>query len=501
MARDPVAELADFTAVHSFYIALLQQRLGHPVPVPAGLSQASAVASGDRLAVALNILRRWLNVLDLAVSPSMLRNAVREPSGKKALEPLLRYYALKPKHTQGDQDRCDVVVTALYRERTSSDVRMNAGARGINEEGPEFEKEIGRILNTEGALLPDEHRQLAHEFQFIRQEVEDFRDFDKLMDSGILDRVRDIKQRFGPSFYHPRVLASVAEHNAFFGQRFDELFREAIRQIKAFAGKVQQEGGSLLSRVEGDIVVKHLTEVEEGSILQQEYGRAKSQFHKVSRYKKAVDRRNRRKEPAVSRPPVPPRAPQMPANAFNGSDAPKLDISSLAEMPGRALATTLEDGKLQSMEDSIRNFVRAADSKSGNIVPMRTGNIALTSAEVEAFRSDFSGERSFRAEFAAVHRQIVAVQARILTELEEFRTKQDSAYLWKPHADSLAYLLNVGQRLLESSAPVIATANQRGLTEKVTAMNASLQKLRWELQRSAKTLETLAPPPQRTPHW
>lgn len=499
MARDPVAELADLTAVHSFYTALLQQKLGHPVPVPAGLSQASAVAGGDRLAVALNILRRWLNVLDLAVSPSMLRNALRQPSAKKAAEPLLRYYALKQKHTQGDQDRCDVVITCLYRERTSSDTRRNAGSRGIDDKGPEFEKEIARILNTEATPLPDEHRQLAHEFQFIRQEVEDFRDFDKLMDSGILDRVRDIKQRFGESFYHPRVLASVAEHNAFFGERFDELFREAIRHIKAFAAKVQQEGGSMLSRVDGDIMIQNLAEVEEGSILQQEYGRAKSQFHKVSRYKKAVDSRSKRSEPAVGRPLPPVRAPHPPARLF--TEAPKLDVSSLAEMPGRALATTIEDSKLQSMEDSIRNFVRAADSKSGNIVPLRSGNIALTTAEVEAFRADFSGERSFRAEFASLHRQIVAVQARILTELEEFRNKQDSAYLWKPHADSLAFLLNVGQRVLESSAPVIATATQRGLTEKVTAMNASLQKLRWELQNLARTLEGLTPPPQRAPQW
>ena len=42
------------------------------------------------------------------------------------------------------------------------------------------------------ADLPKERAQLIGEFEFIRQEVEDIRHFDKLMDSGISQRVREI---------------------------------------------------------------------------------------------------------------------------------------------------------------------------------------------------------------------------------------------------------------------------------------------------------------------
>src|SRR3954465_1037834 len=96
--------------------------------------------------------------------------------------------------------------------------------------------------------------------------------FDTLMDSGIMQRVRDIKQRFGTSFYHPRVLATIAEYNMFMGERFDELFREAARSIKQFATSVQQAGASIMARVEGDVTVKQLADVQEDQILGAEYG-------------------------------------------------------------------------------------------------------------------------------------------------------------------------------------------------------------------------------------
>ena len=87
------------------------------------------------------------------------------------------------------------------------------------------------------------------------------------------------------------MLATVAVYNSFFGRRFDELFREAAAQIKAFAQKVQQEGGSIMSRVDGDVTVKNLTEVEASKVLSQEYGRAQETLRKVSKFKKAVDSR------------------------------------------------------------------------------------------------------------------------------------------------------------------------------------------------------------------
>jgi hypothetical protein len=313
------------------------------------------------------------------------------------------------------------------------------------------------------------------------------------MDSGVMQRVRDIKQRFGTSLYHPRVLATIAEYNVFIGMRFDELFRDAARSIKQFATSVQQAGGSIMARVEGDVTVKQLADVQEQEILDKEYGRAQEHLRNVSRFKKAVDSRTGAKSAgtgsaasASGRPhPATVSPPTKTTMSHGGGTA--ADI-------GKGLDRTVEDGKIRTMLESIRNFILAADAKSANIFPMRNGNMSLSAAEVEAFRSDFRGEKSFRGDFAQALAQSVALQARMIVELEEFRQRQHSAYLWKPHADSLAYLLQNANRLQEECAAVLHVAEGRGLVDKVNGLTANTQKLRSQCVNVAKALEDVGVP-------
>jgi hypothetical protein len=349
------------------------------------------------------------------------------------------------------------------------------------EEPSRFEEEIYAILALEEVLsLPDEHRQLVREFPFIRQEAEDIRHFDSLMDSGIMQRVRDIKQRFGYSFYHPRVLATIAEYNVFIGARFDELFREAARSIKQFAVSVQEAGGSVMARVDGDVTVKHLQEIEEEEILEQEYGRAQEHLRKVSKFKKAVDIRK-----THAPPPVAGRAQAAAAQPRHAifAGGPASDVP-------RSLDRGAEENKLKTTMESIRNFILAADAKSANIYPMRHGNIVLSQAEIDAFRADYRGEKSFRGDYALGLARGVSINVRMMNELEEFRSRTNSAYLWKPHADSLAYLLHLATRLQEECGSIIQVAEARGLKDKVEAMNGTLKRLKDQSATIAKALET-----------
>ncbi len=464
-------EVADLTAVHELYGGLLEQALGHPIPTPAGLEDAAAEVN----------LRHWLNLLELAVSPAMVRQGLWRARGADTAEALLRFYVSKPVHAGGDYEKTDSLVAFLYRQ-------LMAGVTATTslELIARFEAQIMRILGyQESPPLPNEHRQLAHEFEFIREESEKARHFDELM--GVLQRVRDIKARFGQSFYHPRVLATVGEHNVYFGQRFDERFREAVRQIREFAGQVQQQGGSISSRVDEEITVQHLTEVEDKGLLQQEYERARPHFQRISRYEKAVGRRaNQAPPPAVeheARPVV--SAAAMPVEARS------LEVTTLAETPPSAVMSAAEETKLRGMEGSIRNFVRAAEPKSAQTVPMRGSNLQLSPAEVECFRVDHGMEKSFRADYTALLRHMVAVQGRVMTELQAFDEKQESAYLWKPHADSLAWLIANGPATVKRAEAVTAVAQQRGLGDKVASIGASLQKMQAELQRAAKRLEAM----------
>src|SRR5437763_1863052 len=301
MAQERTAELRDLVAVHQFYMRLLEKHMGGPVPVPAEIS-AAPTASGSNLGGAIDVLRRYLLLLDMAISAPMVRDALKEPTEHATAVALYRYYILKVHHSDSDRDRTDFIGTYILKNPPPGASRPAAPQGGHADEvysymfsqrqAQEFQAEIEKMLCGPAPEMPPEHQQLLREFQYLHQEADEFRHFDQLMDSGILQRVRELKAQFGCSFYNPCVLAACAVYNVFFGKRFDDLFREAAAPIKAFAAKVQQEGGSIMSRVDGDVTVKHLQDVEEESqILKQEYGHAKEHFHKVSTFKKAVDSR------------------------------------------------------------------------------------------------------------------------------------------------------------------------------------------------------------------
>lgn len=478
--ENPKQHLQDMASVHAFYSALLKEKLGYAIPIPQEVE--AAVSQTHDATESVQFLGRWLSLLDLAIAPVMVRDGLREITTKESAESLLRYYFRKHCPDDADRDKADFVVTFLFR---FLGMPLRSADEWSIEEPSRFEEEIYAILALEEVLpLPDEHRQLVREFPFIRQEAEDIRHFDALMDSGIMQRVRDIKQRFGYSFYHPRVLATIAEYNVFIGNRFDELFREAARSIKQFAVSVQEAGGSIMARVDGDVTVKQLAEVQEEQILEQEYGRAQEHLRKVSKFKKAVDTRRTHVPP--------PQASAVAASAQTRLGGVRKLGVAFGAGPGdlhKSLDRNAEEGKLKTTMESIRNFILAADSKSANVFPMRHGNIALTQAEVDAFRADFRGEKSFRGEYAMALARGVAIYARMLNELEEFRSRLSSAYLWKPHADSLAYLLTLGNRLQEECASIIQVAEARGLKDKVETMNATLQRLKEQAITVAKALE------------
>jgi hypothetical protein len=475
-----VEQLLDMAAVHAFYIGLLEDVLGHPVPTPRDITASPAEA----VEKSIHDLQHWLNLLDLAITPPMVRDALRESTTQETAEALLRHFVRKSSRSDPDRDKTDFIVTFLYRSLVPADKQIPIE---VNVEEPsEFEEEIYTIIaSEESAALPEEHRQLVREFPFIRQEVDDYGHFDQLMDSGVIQRVREIKQRFGDSFYHPRVLSTIAAYNVYFGSRFDHLFKQTTQQIKKFASKVQQQGGSIMSRVDGDVTVQHLAAVEEQqtAILQTEYGRAQEQFRKISKLKKAVDSRTGA-HPHASSAAAAAHAPVPGVPAGRGAHAP-----GVGESVPAGINPAVEQGKLRSMEDSIRNFIVAADPKSAHVVPLRNGNTILSNVEVEAFRADYGADRSFRADYAGALRQSVAIQLRIQSELQEFSNKQSSAYLWKPHADALAFLIAAAQKLQEQCGSVLAVAERRGLADKVTAIANSLQKMRQQVQLAAKALQ------------
>jgi len=519
-AQDPVGELLDLVAVHGFYVSILQEKLGHLIPLPHEAGKAPEARG--RVDHALDTLRRWLSVLDMAISPPLLRDALKAQVPHEVAEAMLRYYVDKASHSDNDRDKADCVITFLYRSPRFGAAHEKSAP--LSDHDPygvvaqvilEFESEIYRVLSE--SRFPDlkpEHVQLLREFEFLHQEVDDFRTFDKLMDSGIIQRVRDLKASFGESFYHPDALANIAVYNSVFGRKFDDLFRATSEQIKHFAKTVQQQGASIMSRIEGDVTVKHLADVEDSKVMDLEYGRAREQFRKISGFKKLVDKR----VPASQRGAQASHmgaldggddtAPRMPISgspadfrqAFDKNTAASQDAHTthkkeateqLSAPPMRAATNSLEEGKIHTALENIRAFVRVADPKACFVVPLVKGTLNITQPEADALRADFGDEKSFRADYANCLAYLAAMASRLVVEQLEFRAKENSAYLWKPHADSITYIINQSGDVFKRAQDVMAVAQQRGLGEKVAAMKASMQRLETVMQESAITLGSL----------
>jgi len=424
----------------------------------------------------------------------MLRRSLAPDVDPEIAEAMLRYFTRKRESSDVNRDKTDLVATFLYRHPRVPGQweRRGYGLDGSLPLSP-FEIALIEILaDADVPSLSEDHVQSLRQFDSLQREAEAFRDLHALLESGIIPRVRELKQAFGPSFNHPGVLATIAPYNAAFGGRFDRLFREAAGEIRSFAHALQEQGGNILGNVDGlDVTVEHVAAFEEGELLRIDYGTALEKFRRVSKLKKTLDQH----------PPIRQRARLIPAAVTKISDGPArsssssplpLDLSSMRSSVTPQQITS-EEGKLLRVEESVRVFVRVADPRFRQIVPMRYFNLILSPAEVEAYLAEYMEEKNERATVARLLLRLVAVVARMTTELEELRRAENSRSLAKMHADSLVVLLEVGHSVTESTRRAIAVLQQQARNAEAETLQASLKKLN---ACAASVERTLTSPPK-----
>jgi hypothetical protein len=484
LAEDPKWELSILANVNGFYKKLLRDHLQGDLPIHPELADDAIHQADHDLRDTLAKMHRWLQLLDMAITPSMVRQSLTADTDPEIAEALMRYYTRKRDFTEADRDKTDLVATFLYRHPRVPGQweRRGYGLDGTLPLSP-FEIALIEILaDADAPLLPEEHVQLLREFDPLREQIARYGSFNALIDSGILSRIRELKQSFGRSFYHPGVLATIAPYNVDFGIKFDELFHRAISEIKNYAKAVEELGGSILSTIDGvDVTVDHVQALQEAELMKIDYVEALDKFRRVSKLKKELDKRPRVR-----------RAEATAGSAANGSAAAAKPARQSAK-PTRPLRpfvrpqvtpqqTALEESKLQRIEESIRIFVRVADPKFRSVVPMRFFNLNLTAEEVEAYCADYLEEKTARAEVARTLLRNVAVIARMQTELEELRRCQPSTSLWKLRADALVVLLEVARKDYEESKSALSD-EQYGFI-----IQASMTKLRSRAEAAVKAL-------------
>jgi hypothetical protein len=499
LAEDLKFELAILATVQGFYQKVLRDLLGGEVPLPGGLDELALRHIDRDLPETLTRMYRWLHVLDMAITPAMLRQALTPDTDSEVAEALLRYFVRRREPSEINRDKTDLISTFLYRHPRVHGQWQQQGY-GLDGSLPlsPFEIALIEILaDTDVPTLPEEHVQLLRNFDPLREEIARYRDFNSLMDSGIVSRVRDLKRWLDSSFYHPGVLATVAAHNAAFGARFDELFAKALGEIKQFAQALDEMGGSILSTVDGvEVTVEHVAAIEQKEMLQADYGSALEKFRRVSKLKKELDRR-----PPIRKSLLAPSAGRGIAASSNSAAAAKPARIAAAKAPAQPQAfqapvitaqqISVEEGKLRRVEESIRVFVRVADPKYRQIVPMRFFNLTLTAAEAEAYNAAFLEEKSLRADVARSLIRLVSCIARINTELEELKRSQSMSSVWKLHADALVILLEISSTTAEDAEAVAKSNADSATAASGKDIQETVQKLR---SRSDAAVKALAHP-------
>jgi hypothetical protein len=497
LAEDLRFELAILATVQGFYQKLMRDSLGGDVPIPSGLDEVSLRHSDGDLPETLSRMYRWLHLLDMAITPAMLRQALTPDTDSEVAEALLRYFVRRREPSEVNRDKTDLIATFLYRHpRVAGQWQQHGyGLDGALPLSP-FEIALIEILaDTDVPSLPEEHVQLLRNFDPLREEIARYRDFNSLIDSGIVSRVRELKRWLDASFYHPGVLATVAAHNAAFGARFDQLFAKALGEIKQFAQALDEMGGSILSTVDGvEVTVEHVAAIEQKEMLKADYGSALEKFRRVSRLKKELDRR-----PPIRRSLLAPAAGSTTRSAGGAAAAAakparvaaaKVPIPAQAFQPPVITAQQLsvEEGKLRRVEESIRVFVRVADPKYRQVVPMRFFNLTLTAPEADAYNAGFLEEKSLRADLARTLIRLVSCVARVNTELEELKRSQSMSSLWKLHADALVVLLDIASTTTEEAASIAKLAENSDAGASAKAIRETVQKLRDRCDLAVKAL-------------
>jgi hypothetical protein len=501
LAEDLRFELAILATVQGFYQKLLKDTLGGEVPIPTGLDEDALRHSERELPNTLARMYRWLHLLDMAITPAMLRQALTPETDSEVAEALLRYFVRRREATDVNRDKTDLVATFLYRHpRVPGQWEQSGyGLDGALPLSP-FEIALIEILaDTDVPSLPEEHVQLLRRFDPFIEEVNRFRDFNALIDSGMIGRVRELKQWLDSSFCHPGVLATVAAYNTAFGKRFDDLFTKALGEIKNFGQALEEMGGTILTTVDGvEVTVEHVAAIQEKQLLEADYGSTFEKFRRVSKLKKELDRR-----PPIRRSLLTP-AGQTTRAAGSAAAAPKAAKAAAAAkasakppavfQPPAITAQQLsaEESKLRRVEESIRVFVRVADPKYRQVVPMRFFNLTLTAAEADAYNAAFLEEKSLRAEVARTLIRLVSVSARISTELEELKRSQKMSSLWKLHADAVVVLLDMASSTTEEAGSVARNAEQNGSGAASRSVHESVKKLRNQSDIAVKTLANVS---------
>lgn len=176
----------------------------------------------------LHRIHSKLRIIDSELPPSLLRrffDRLRQQD-EKILFVLAKFYIQSPEMDRDTLDKLDILFTRL------ASAPLEDG-RALPKDPEDLQEIFRRLLavGTPPELDDFERAALVQAVREIRDEVESIRDFETLLTSGVLDRLRELKVRLGRTILDPALLAQVVTTNIVARNKFEELYRDEEVQI------------------------------------------------------------------------------------------------------------------------------------------------------------------------------------------------------------------------------------------------------------------------------
>ena len=364
----------------------------------------------------LESVRQWLGVADLAISPYTVRNFFeRTPDTAPLQRSLIQYFIRKPVRAENDRDKLDYLLSAYF---SGPEGQLAQPRFSTREELERLVEEFFQGLSPPELPAPAEI--MVHELQSLTARIEDFSDFDALVQARVVERARALKISLGENFYHPRVLEAAIRFNLAFRQHFDELFGLQLARVREGTRQRIEMAWALIRTIETSYeAVARTSSRPLGSHWEEEAPRPASDV-RVGRPLAGMDER-------------------LPLDR----------LMRRGEEPQKEKELT---GIIARLTRFLQELAGQQLKTEAVVFPLRHTHLELALWEREAFDP---AATETAPQSVPLIQYALGVTAWLEEELALFRQTSDDRYFWKPHFDYLSYGVTRAVELLRAMLELV----------------------------------------------
>lgn len=396
----------------------------------------------------LAAVQQWLVVADLGISPFVLRNTLeRDPLPPDALLRLLHYFFAKHPHAENDRDKVDYLITAYFSGAAAGERLWERPAELRRKLEELFGERARRDVGTQEEVT-------VHELESLIARIEDFTDFDQLVQARMVERVRALKTNLGDTFYHAHVLASVIRFNVLFRHHFEKLFHQQLAAVRKETRDRIAEAWNLVRAIEDVYERLAVPETERsGTVIIAAIPR-EPEAERVGRPLVVLDER-----------------PPLDRLIRRGDASPK-------------------ESELRGILARMAHFVERLPAEQATsdkvFFPLRNAKMELSGWERRSFATPPSGQLT---ESARTIQYALGVVAWVDEELSQHEQTRSDRYLWKTHFDSLSYAVVRTVELLKAVREIMREGTAEPEAEWFGPLLHTAQRLTRTLNRLSPVFE------------